>query len=98
MEQTTLPTTNTAAYSEIGNERRTWLIVREGLLTVAREMRAVGQLRRSASMVLIGRMLYAAADVVAEHYGLKRSTEIGGHGVCAPRITDSGHSPKITGG
>lgn len=95
---TQLPTANTAAYSEIGNERRTWLIVREGLLTVAREMRTVGQLRRSASMVLIGRMLYAAADVVAEQYGLKRSGDINGHAVCASMIADSGHPPKIAGG
>jgi len=98
MAQTALPTANTAAYSEVGNERRTWLIVREGLLTVAREMRAVGQLRRSASMVLIGRMLYAAADVVAEHYNLKRSVDIGGNGVCAPMLADGGHPPKIAGG
>ena len=95
---TQLPTANTTAYSEIGNERRTWLIVREGLLSVGREMRTVGQLRRSPSMILIGRMLYAAADVVAEHYNFKRSSDISSHAVRAPMIADGGHPPKIADG
>jgi hypothetical protein len=82
-----LQSTNDTAYSEIGNERRTWLIVREGLLTVAREMRAVGQLRRSVSMSLVGKMLFAAADAIAEHYSLKRSTELGpAHHTCRAEL------------